>query len=67
MRRVLAEAGHKDFTVKVFPNASHSLKEMPSGNRMAPGLFETLRSWLLERVQVAAAGVATTSKKADRD
>jgi uncharacterized protein len=55
MRRALAQSGNKDFTIKVFPNAGHSLAEMPSGNRMAPGVFETLRSWLLKRVQMAEA------------
>jgi|SRR5437016_1929040 len=53
MRNVLADSGNNDFTVKVFANASHSLGEMPTGNRMAPGVFETLRSWLLMRVQTA--------------
>ena len=52
MRDVLSAAGNKDFTVKIFPGASHSLAEMPSGARMAPGVFETLRSWLLARIQV---------------
>jgi uncharacterized protein len=50
MRRVLSAAGHKDFTLKIFPRAGHSLAEMPSGNRMAPGVFDTLRSWQLARV-----------------
>ena len=52
MRRVLSDAGHRDFTVKIFPNAGHSLGEMPLKSRMAPGVFETLRSWLLDRVHV---------------
>jgi pimeloyl-ACP methyl ester carboxylesterase len=53
MRTALSGAGHGDFTVKIFPNAGHSLGEMPSKSRMAPGVFETLRSWLLNRVHVA--------------
>jgi pimeloyl-ACP methyl ester carboxylesterase len=52
MRRVLTKAGHKDFTIKIFPNAGHSLSEMPSKNRMAPGVFQTLSDWILERVQL---------------
>lgn len=55
MRRVLTEAGHKDFTLKIFPQAGHSLSELPEKNRMAPGVFETLRTWLLARMQVAEA------------
>jgi pimeloyl-ACP methyl ester carboxylesterase len=54
MRRVLAGAGHKDFTIKIFPNAGHSLSELPSKSRMAPGVFETLRSWLLTRTAARA-------------
>jgi uncharacterized protein len=50
MRRVLTQAGHRDFTLKVFPRAGHSLSEMPEKNRMAPGVFETLRSWLQEHL-----------------
>lgn len=41
---------NKDVTVKIIPNAGHSLSEQPSGSRMAPGVFDTLRSWLLSRV-----------------
>lgn len=51
MRKVLTKAGHKDFTLKIFPQAGHSLSELPEKNRMAPGVFETLRTWLLERMQ----------------
>lgn len=53
MRAALTQAENKDFTIKVFPNAGHSLAEMPSGSRMAPGVFDTLRSWLLARVDLA--------------
>ena len=53
MRRVLTRAGHKDFTLRIFPEAGHSLSEMPEKNRMAPGVLETLRSWLLARVRPA--------------
>ena len=55
MRRVLTEAGHKDFTLKIFPQAGHSLSVLPEKNRMAPGVFETLRTWLLARTQVVDA------------
>ena len=51
MRSVLTAAGHRDFTVRVIPNASHSLMEQPSGNRMAPGVFETLSTWLHDRMR----------------
>jgi pimeloyl-ACP methyl ester carboxylesterase len=53
MRATLSKSGNRDVTVKIFPNANHALMEMPSGNRMAPGVFETLRTWLLARVNSA--------------
>jgi uncharacterized protein len=53
MRATLSKSGNRDVTIKIFPNANHPLMEMPSGNRMAPGVFETLRTWLLARVNGA--------------
>ena len=50
LRRTLIEAGNDDVTVKIFPGADHSLS-VESGARMAPGVFDTLRSWLLARVE----------------
>jgi pimeloyl-ACP methyl ester carboxylesterase len=50
MRHALSEAGRKDFAIKIFSEAGHSLAEMPSGNRMAPGVFDALRLWLLARI-----------------
>lgn len=51
MIRVLTAIGHKDFTLKIFPQAGHSLSELPEKNRMASGVFETLRTWLITRMQ----------------
>jgi pimeloyl-ACP methyl ester carboxylesterase len=45
LRQTLTAAGNTDVTVRVFSEASHSLGS-PSGTGMAPGVFETLRSWL---------------------
>ena len=50
MQAALSTSRNRDFTVKVFPNAGHSLAEVPSGARMAPGVFETLSTWLRSRV-----------------
>lgn len=50
MRETLAEGGNKDFTIRIIPNGSHSLMEVPDRRRMAPGVFDTLRTWLRERV-----------------
>jgi pimeloyl-ACP methyl ester carboxylesterase len=48
LQRVLTEAGNDDVTVQIVPGAGHSLSTA-SGDRMAPGVFDTLRSWLLAR------------------
>jgi uncharacterized protein len=53
MHKVLAGAGNTDVTTKIFANAGHSLGELPSKSRMAPGVFQTLRTWLTERVSRA--------------
>jgi pimeloyl-ACP methyl ester carboxylesterase len=50
MRTALSKSGNKDFTLKIFPDANHPLMEMPARSRMAPGVFETLRSWIGRRV-----------------
>jgi pimeloyl-ACP methyl ester carboxylesterase len=50
MHLALSEGGNKDITVRIFPNASHSLMQTPSRIGMAPGVFETLRQWLLLRI-----------------
>lgn len=49
LERAFAEAGrNEDVTVKIFPKAGHSLAS-DAGERMAPGVFSTLRSWLVTR------------------
>lgn len=60
MRAALTEAGNKDFMTKIIPNGSHSLMEMPGGTRMAPGVFDTLRTWLLQRIEVAEPAAQTS-------
>ena len=50
MREALSKGGNRDVTVKIFPDASHSLMETPSRNGMAPGVFPYLRQWLVARV-----------------
>jgi len=58
MRQMLTKAGNTDFTLKVFPNANHALTQAETGSDdetarakgQAPGLFDTLRSWLSKRV-----------------
>jgi pimeloyl-ACP methyl ester carboxylesterase len=57
MRTALAEGGNGDVTVKIFPNAGHSLMETPSRIGIAPGVFDTLRQWLLARGMQPRPGV----------
>ncbi len=51
--QTLDQAGRRDYTVKVYPNGSHNLMEVPPDNpnefvrlkRFPPGLFETIVDW----------------------
>lgn len=52
MKNILESSGQTDFLVKVIPNAGHSLAEMPSHARMAPGVFETIKEWLRDHVDL---------------
>jgi len=53
IRQILDQAGRRDYTVKVYPNGSHNLMEVPSDNpnefvrlkRFPPGFFETMVDW----------------------
>jgi hypothetical protein len=59
MRRMLTKAGNTDFTLKIFPNANHALTkahtgsddETPRATGQAPGLFDTLGTWLSNHFQ----------------
>jgi pimeloyl-ACP methyl ester carboxylesterase len=51
MQEALSKGGNRDVTVKIFPNASHSLMETRSRKGMAPGVFAWLREWLVARVR----------------
>lgn len=54
MRRVLAEAGNRNITIRLFERANHPLMdattggnaEMPSLKGTVPGLFDTLGAWV---------------------
>ena len=55
----LRRAGNRDVTIKVFPNADHSLleaktgglKESPYKKHFASGVMPLLRDWVVERGQ----------------
>jgi hypothetical protein len=60
------QAGRRDYTVKVYPNGSHNLLEVPSDNtdeyvrlkRFPPGLFETMVDWTTTQASSAWGGKA---------
>jgi hypothetical protein len=53
IKQILDQAGRRDYTVKVYPNGSHNLMEVPPDNRneqvrlkrSPPGFFETMVDW----------------------
>jgi len=53
------QAGRKDYIVKVYPNGSHNLMDVPPDNpkesvrrkRFPPGLFETMVAWTTTQVR----------------
>jgi pimeloyl-ACP methyl ester carboxylesterase len=53
IKQVLDQAGRKDYVVKIYPNGSHNLMEVPPDNpnewvrltRFPPGLFEMIVDW----------------------
>lgn len=58
MQRVLRDSGNRNVTVKLFEKANHPLMEARSGGkaeipglkRMVPGLFDTLREWIVNQI-----------------
>jgi pimeloyl-ACP methyl ester carboxylesterase len=53
IKQILDQAGRRDYVVKVYPNGSHNLMEVPPENpneyvrlkRFPPGFFETMVDW----------------------
>src|SRR5215207_4743329 len=58
IRQILDQAGRRDYTVKVYPNGSHNLMEVPPDNpnesvrlkRFPSGFFETMVDWTTAQV-----------------
>jgi hypothetical protein len=65
MRRVLADGGNKNVTIRLFERANHPLMdartggnaEIPSLKRTVPGLFDTLGSWVRMQVRRSVGNV----------
>lgn len=63
IRQILDQAGRRDYTVKVYPNGSHNLMEVPPDNpneqvrlkRFPPGFFEMMVEWTRTQVSRRAA------------
>jgi pimeloyl-ACP methyl ester carboxylesterase len=59
LNQVMDQAGRRDYTVKVYPNGSHNLMEVPPDNpnefvrlrRFPPGLFEMMVDWTTTQVR----------------
>jgi pimeloyl-ACP methyl ester carboxylesterase len=65
MRRVLADGGNKNVTIRLFERANHPLMdartggnaEIPNLKRTVPGLFDTLGSWVRMQVRRSVGNV----------
>jgi pimeloyl-ACP methyl ester carboxylesterase len=59
IRQIMDQAGRRDYTVKVYPNGSHNLMEVPPDNpkewvrlkRFPPGLFEMMVDWTTTQIR----------------
>ncbi|HEX7772535.1 MAG TPA: alpha/beta fold hydrolase, partial [Pyrinomonadaceae bacterium] len=59
IKQIMDQAGRRDYTVKVYPNGSHNLMEVPPDNpkewvrlkRFPPGLFESIVDWTTTQVR----------------
>jgi len=59
IRQIMDKAGRRDYVVKVYPNGSHNLMEVPPDNpnewvrlkRFPPGFFETMVDWTTTQVR----------------
>jgi uncharacterized protein len=59
IKRIMDQAGHRDYVVRVLPNAGHNLMEVPADNpnesvrltRFPPGLFEMMVEWTTTHVR----------------
>ena len=62
IRQILDQAGRTDYIVKVYPNGSHNLMEVPPDKpnervrlkRFPPGFFETMVDWTTTQVRQRA-------------
>jgi pimeloyl-ACP methyl ester carboxylesterase len=61
IRQIMDQAGRRDYTIKVYPNGSHNLMEVPPDNpnesvrlkRFPPGFFEMMVDWTTTQLRRA--------------
>ncbi len=61
IKQIMDQAGRKDYAIKVYPNGSHNLMEVPPDNpnesvrlkRFPPGFFEMMVDWTTTQVRRA--------------
>ncbi len=66
IEQIMNQAGRRNYTVKVYPNGSHNLMEVPRDNpnefvrlkRFPPGLFQTIVDWTVKAVSSKRGGVS---------
>ena len=62
IKQILDQAGRRDYTIKVYPNGSHNLMEVPPDNpnesvrlkRFPPGFFEMMVDWTTTQLRQRA-------------
>ena len=62
IRQILDQAGRRDYTIKIFPNGTHNLMEVPPENpnefvrlkRFPTGFFETMVDWTTTQLRQRA-------------
>ena len=70
IRQIMDQAGRRDYTVKVYPNGSHNLMEVPPENpkesvrlkRFPPGFFEMMVDWTTTQVRRRATATRLVHK-----
>jgi pimeloyl-ACP methyl ester carboxylesterase len=71
IKQIMDQAGRRDYTIKVYPNAVHNLQEVPPGNpnewvrrkRFPAGFFETMVDWTTKQVRRRGADTQPAAKQ----
>lgn len=68
LERALTKAGDRDFTIKIWPGADHSILVTSKAGRphFADGFMDSMAEWLLKRVTVNAPAQAAAKRSSGR-